>query len=67
MKIFVDIDETICNNQKDLNYKKATPIKKNIDMINRLYDAGHEITYWTTIIIILDENMSGSWRPETMI
>ena len=47
MKIFVDIDETICVNQKDLDYVKAKPIKKNIDIINRLYDVGHEITYWS--------------------
>ena len=49
MKIFVDIDETICY-YKDvdrLGYKNAIPILFNIEKINKLYDKGHEITYWT--------------------
>ena len=49
MKIFVDIDETICH-YKDvdrLGYKNAIPILFNIEKINKLYDKGHEITYWT--------------------
>ena len=48
-KIFVDIDETICH-YKDvdrLGYKNAIPILFNIEKINKLYDKGHEITYWT--------------------
>ena len=52
MKIFVDIDETICYNEnvdksKARDYNLATPIKKNIETINKHYDEGHEITYWT--------------------
>ena len=49
MKIFVDIDEIICH-YKDvdrLGYKNAIPILFNIEKINKLYDKGHEITYWT--------------------
>ena len=49
MKIFVDIGETICH-YKDvdrLGYKNAIPILFNIEKINKLYDKGHEITYWT--------------------
>ena len=51
MKIFVDIDETICitigpkNIARD--YSKAEPIYENIKAVNKLYDEGHEITYWT--------------------
>ena len=50
MKIFVDIDGTICdtpfiNNKWD--YKKSVPNKAHIDKINKLYNEGHEITYWT--------------------
>ena len=41
MRIFVDIDETICF------YKNAIPNEKNIAKINKLYNEGHEITYWT--------------------
>jgi len=49
MKIFVDIDETICfyDGVDRLGYKNAIPNKTNIDKINKLYDEGHEITYWT--------------------
>ena len=50
MKIFVDIDETICfyDGVDRLGYKNAIPNEKNIAKINKLYDEGHEITYWTT-------------------
>ena len=47
MKIYVDIDETICTNNIDRDYSKAKPIHKNIKKINRLFDKGHEITYWS--------------------
>ena len=49
MKIFVDIDETICfyDGVDRLGYKKAIPNLENIKKINILYDKGHEITYWT--------------------
>ena len=47
MKIFVDIDETICLNDEDRDYSNAKPILENIDKINRLFDLGHEITYWS--------------------
>jgi len=45
---YVDIDETICitpDNPRD--YSKSVPIKENIEKINRLYDAGHRVVYWT--------------------
>ena len=49
MKIYVDIDETICfyDGVDRLGYKNAIPNEKNIAKINKLYDEGHEITYWT--------------------
>ena len=49
MKTFVDIDETICfyDGVDRLGYKNAIPNEKNIAKINKLYDEGHEITYWT--------------------
>lgn len=46
MKIFVDIDNTICKT-KGTDYANAKPIKKKIAIINELYDDGNEITYWT--------------------
>jgi hypothetical protein len=49
MKIFVDIDETICfyDGVERLGYKNSIPNYKNIEKINKLYDEGNEITYWT--------------------
>jgi len=46
--IHVDIDETICNTPDNPRvYEKAEPIKENIDKINKLYDEGNTIVYWT--------------------
>ena len=45
MKIFVDIDNTICKTH-GLDYKNSKPIFKNIMKINELYNE-NEITYWT--------------------
>ena len=45
--IYVDIDETICMTSKDRRYENATPIYKNIEKINKLYDEGNTIVYWT--------------------
>ena len=48
MLIFVDIDNTICHNPKgNLDYAKVTPYKDRIEKINKLYDEGHTIVYWT--------------------
>tara|TARA_R100000234_G_scaffold102895_2_gene72247 strand:- start:672 stop:971 length:300 start_codon:yes stop_codon:yes gene_type:complete len=49
MKIYVDIDETICfyDGVERLGYKNAIPNYENISKINKLYDDGHEITYYT--------------------
>ncbi len=46
MKIYVDIDNTICKTE-GTDYKSAMPIKSNIEKINKLFDEGHEIIYWT--------------------
>tara|TARA_R110000744_G_scaffold93775_2_gene181130 strand:+ start:2654 stop:2968 length:315 start_codon:yes stop_codon:yes gene_type:complete len=54
MKIFVDIDDTICFYKDGLdkfsrkrNYINAIPNLANIKKINTLYDNGNEIVYWT--------------------
>ena len=46
MKIFVDIDNTICHTE-GTDYKNAKPYYEKINIINDLFDQGHEITYWT--------------------
>lgn len=51
--IYVDIDETICSRETNIDfgtthdYDKAKPIVENICKINKLYDDGHTIVYWT--------------------
>ena len=45
--IYVDIDETICKTPESRDYKDAQPILENISKINKLYDEGNTIVYWT--------------------
>lgn len=45
--IYVDIDETICKTSSTRDYSLATPIIENIEKINKLYDEGNTIVYWT--------------------
>ena len=52
MKIYVDIDDTICfynieDRQGKMDYSKAKPYASRITKINKLYDEGHKIIYWT--------------------
>ena len=50
MNIAVDIDNTICKTVEGSDpdrYTKSTPIQRHIDYVNRLYDEGNQITYWT--------------------
>jgi len=46
MLIYVDIDGTICTITNG-KYHLAEPCKDSIEKINRLYDAGNTIIYWT--------------------
>ncbi len=46
MKIYVDIDNTICDT-KNSDYDNSKPRKNQIDKINKLFDEGNEIIYWT--------------------
>lgn len=46
MNIYVDIDNTICKTNGN-DYENSIPIKENILKINRLYDEGNNIVYWT--------------------
>ena len=50
MTIYVDIDETICNTPRGMvswDYLNSKPRQNQIDKINKLYDDGNEIVYWT--------------------
>lgn len=46
MLIYIDIDNTICTTPNML-YEKATPIPERIEKINRLWEDGDTIVYWT--------------------
>lgn len=46
-RALVDIDETISTYTGKRVYELATPIQANIDKINKLYNEGWHITYWT--------------------
>ncbi len=46
MIIYVDIDGTICQTN-GLDYKNAKPRQEQIRKINKLYDEGNTIIYWT--------------------
>ena len=48
MVIYVDIDETICAYPNvEREYPNASPIYENINKINKLYQEGNTIIYWT--------------------
>jgi hypothetical protein len=48
MIIYVDIDDTICYRKgKNLNYNESIPYLDRIKKINKLYDEGNTIIYWT--------------------
>lgn len=42
----VDIDNTICVSEGG-NYNESKPMHNRIAKINKLYDEGHTIIYWT--------------------
>lgn len=46
MIIYVDIDNTICTT-KGTDYSSATPIICAIHRVNKYYDRGDTIVYWT--------------------
>ena len=45
--VLVDIDETICFYSKKRQYDLAEPNQENIAKINKLYDEGWYVVYWT--------------------
>lgn len=47
MNIYVDIDETICYYEYEREYHLAKPILGNINKINKLFEEGNQITYYT--------------------
>jgi hypothetical protein len=46
MIYMVDIDGTICRSIR-ADYTTAMPLQDRIEKINRLFEEGHEVHYWT--------------------
>jgi hypothetical protein len=46
MIYMVDIDGTICRSIR-ADYTTAVPMRDRIEKINRLFEEGHEVHYWT--------------------
>ncbi len=46
MIIYVDIDGTICYTE-NADYENSIANFTHIEKVNKLYDEGHEIVYWT--------------------
>ena len=47
MRYCIDIDGTICTPTVGRDYHKAEPWKNRIKVLNKLYDEGHYIIYFT--------------------
>jgi hypothetical protein len=50
MKYYINIDTSICRPAAGVapaKYLDATPIYDMIEQVNKLYENGHHITYWT--------------------
>lgn len=48
MDLYIDIDGTICKKEsKETPYENCVPIHERIEKVNKLYDEGNTITYWT--------------------
>ena len=47
MRYCIDIDGTICTPTVGRDYHKAEPWKDRIEVLNKLYDEGHYIIYFT--------------------
>lgn len=46
MIYIVDIDGTICRSIR-ADYTTAVPLQDRIEKINKLFEEGHEVHYWT--------------------
>ena len=56
MIIYVDIDETICYYEEKRDYNIAKPYHNRISKVNKLYDEGNTIVYWTARGTVTQEN-----------
>lgn len=45
--IFIDIDGTICTEERTFERPLAQPLPGAIEGVNRIYEAGHTVILWT--------------------
>ena len=62
--VYVDIDETICFYKNERVYEKAIPNHENISKINKLYDEGKRIIYWTARGSVTQVNYYGMTKQQ---
>lgn len=48
MRFLIDIDGTVLTQQKPGEYEKAVPLEGAIEAVNALYDAGHQVVFYTS-------------------
>lgn len=48
MRFLIDVDGTVLTQQKPGEYEKAVPLEGAVEVVNALYDAGHQIVFYTS-------------------
>lgn len=60
MQIIIDLDGTICTEEKMFSRSLAKPIDKAIESVNKLFDSGHIIIIYTARMWI-EYEMTHHW------
>lgn len=47
MQIIIDIDGTICTEEKTYSRSMAKPLKKAVESVNKIYDKGHTVILYS--------------------
>lgn len=63
MQLIIDLDGTICTEEKMFSRSLAKPVKKAVESVNRLYDEGHIIIIYTARMWI-EYEMTHHWLTE---
>ena len=62
MRYVFDLDGTICDKAKNDDYDKSYPFLERIRKINKLYDEGNEIVFFTARGMGRHNNQLNSWK-----
>jgi len=66
MQIIVDLDGTICTEEKTFSRSMAQPIKGAVESINALYDQGHTIIIYSARTW-MEYEMTADWLKRYQI